>query len=69
MSESEKDLSENDLVESAAMSAKKVSTDAGSVEKHSISELIKAEKFLASKKSPKGFNALGFAKISPDGGR
>lgn len=55
------------ILETAA-GPKKVSGDAGSVEQHSISDLIAADKYLASKEVAKG-RGLGIklAKIEPDG--
>ena len=51
-----------------ASGPKKVSGDAGSVEQHSISDLIEADKYLASKEAAKG-KGLGIklSKIEPDG--
>ena len=51
-----------------ASGPKKVSSDAGSVEQHSLTDLIKAEKYLASKEAAKG-SGLGIklSKIEPDG--
>jgi hypothetical protein len=51
-----------------AKSPKRVEGDAGSVEQHSLQDLIAAERFLQSKKAAQS-KGLGirFTKISPDG--
>jgi hypothetical protein len=47
---------------------KKVSGDAGSVEQHSISDLIEADKYLSSKEAAKGRGiGIKLSKIEPDG--
>jgi len=55
------------IVESAK-SPKRVQGDAGSVEQHSLQDLIAAERFLQSKKATQG-KGLGIrlTRISPDG--
>ncbi len=68
---SEVDLPSPDLTEvllETASGPKKVSGDAGSVEQHAISDLIAADKYLASKEAAKG-RGLGIklARIEPDG--
>ena len=62
ISEPEKVILEN------ASGPMKVTSDAGSVEQHSLDELIQTEKYLASKETTKG-NGLGtkLSKIEPDG--
>ena len=60
------DLSEA-LLESAS-GPKKVSGDAGSVEQHSISDLIEADKYLASKEAAKGRGiGIKLSKLETDG--
>ena len=49
-----------------AKGPKKVQSDAGSVEQHSLQDIIAAEKFLQSKKAAKS-SPLRLIKISPDG--
>ena len=49
-----------------AKGPKKVQSDAGSVEQHSLQDLIAAEKFLQSKKAAKS-SPLRLIKLSPDG--
>ena len=58
----------NEVLLETASGPKKVSGDAGSVEQHSISDLIAADKYLASKEATKG-RGLGIklSKIEPDG--
>ena len=64
---SEKKGLEEVLLENAA-GPKKVSGDAGSVEQHSISDLIKADKYLASKGAAKSHGiGIKLTKIEPDG--
>lgn len=55
-------------IRESASGPKKVAGDAGSVEQHSISELIEADKYLASKEVAKS-RGLGIklTKIVPDG--
>lgn len=67
MSEEDKENISNVILETAS-GPKKVASDAGSVEQHSLSDLIKADKYLASKDAAKG-NGLGIklSKIEPDG--
>lgn len=67
MSEEEKEDISKVILETAT-GPKKVASDAGSVEQHSLTDLIKAEKYLASKEAAKG-NGLGIklSKIEPDG--
>lgn len=58
---------EKTILETAS-GPKKVSGDAGSVEQHSISDLIKADKYLASKEAAKGHGlGIKLSKIEPDG--
>lgn len=55
------------LLETAS-GPKKVSGDAGSVEQHSISDLIEADKYLSSKEAAKGRGiGIKLSKIEPDG--
>ena len=58
---------EQNIIDNAS-GPKKVTGDAGSVEQHSISDLIKADKYLASKEAAKG-RGLGIklSKLEPDG--
>lgn len=58
-------MSETNIVEEAAKRAKRVQTDAGTVENHSIDELIKAEQHLASK-NRKGVG-IKFNRLVPAG--
>ncbi len=64
MSDSELDK----MIEENAGGPKKASGDAGSVEQHSLSEQIEADKYLAAKKAArqKGLG-IKLAKISPGG--
>ena len=57
-----------DAIEENATGPKRASGDAGSVEQHSIRDLIEANKHLAAKKAAaaKGLG-IKLAKISPDG--
>lgn len=57
-----------DKIASNALKPKKVSGDSGSVEQHSISDQIAAEKFSQSKKAAQG-KGLGirFTKLIPGG--
>lgn len=57
-----------DAIRESAAGPKKVAGDAGAVEQHSISELIEADKYLASKEAAKS-RGLGIklTKIVPDG--
>ncbi|MDD3586667.1 MAG: hypothetical protein PHQ75_05750 [Thermoguttaceae bacterium] len=69
MSERNTEISDlEQVILETASGPKKVSSDAGSVEQHSLSDLIKAEKYLASKEAAKG-NGIGIklSKIEPDG--
>lgn len=58
----------NETILENARSPKRVQGDAGSVEQHSLQDLIAAERFLQSKKAmqSKGLG-IRFLKISPDG--
>ncbi len=57
-----------DVILENAKGPKKVAGDSGSVEQHSIKDLIDADKHLNAKKAGrKGFGALHFAQIVPDG--
>jgi hypothetical protein len=58
----------NETILENAKSPKRVQGDAGSVEQHSLQDLIAAERFLQSKKAvqSKGLG-IRFIKISPDG--
>ncbi len=68
---SEVDLPGPDLSEALLESVsgpKKVSDDAGSVEQHSISDLIEADKYQASKETAKGHGiGIKLSKLEPDG--
>jgi hypothetical protein len=58
----------DNAIAEAAKSPKRVQGDAGSVEQHSLQDLIAAERFLQSKKATQN-QGLGIrlTKISPDG--
>lgn len=57
-----------DLIIDSAKGPKRVAGDSGSVEQHSIKDLIDADKHLNAKKAGrKGFGGLHFAQIVPDG--
>ena len=58
----------NDAILVNAMGPKKVTSDAGSVEQHSLADQIAAERFLESKKaSRKPGLGIRLIKLSPDG--
>lgn len=53
---------------SAAQGPLKVAGDAGSVEQHTLDELIKADQYLAAKDAAsKGRRGLRFTRLIPDG--
>jgi hypothetical protein len=57
-----------DAILDNALGPKKVSGDAGSVEQHSLSDQIAAERFLASKKASRQPGlGIRLTKLSPDG--
>ena len=58
----------NETILETASGPKKVSGDVGSVEQYSISDLIAADKYLASKEAAKGHGlGIKLSKIEPDG--
>ena len=58
----------NDALLENARGPKRVQGDAGSVEQHSLQDLIAAERFLQSKKAAASHGlGIRFIKISPDG--
>lgn len=60
------DLSQS--IADAAKSPKRVQGDAGSMEQHSLSEQIEADRYLASKKAAKAKNSgLRISKLHPPG--
>ncbi len=64
-------MTDNELTESIADNAaapRKVSGDAGSVEQHSLTDQIKADKYLRSKQATTGAGlGIKLHKITPDG--
>ena len=56
-----------DAILENALGPKKVSGDAGSVEQHSLSDQIAAERFLASKKATRQGLGIRLVKLQPDG--
>jgi len=56
-----------DAILENALGPKKVSGDAGSVEQHSLSDQIAAERFLASKKATRQGLGIRLIKLQPDG--
>jgi len=56
-----------DIILENARGPKKVSGDAGSVEQHSLSDQIAAERFLASKKATRQGLGIRLVKLQPDG--
>ena len=67
----EKSISSSELeqvLRENAAGPKKVSGDAGSVERHSIADLIEADKYLASKEAAKSHGlGIKLSRIEPDG--
>jgi hypothetical protein len=57
----------DNAIAEAAQSPKRVQGDAGSVEQHSLQDLIAADKFLQSKKATQNGLGIRLHKISPDG--
>ena len=56
----------SDAIESAAKGPKRVRTDAGEVEQHSLREQIEADKYLSSKAAASTTNrGLRFNKLTP----
>lgn len=56
-----------DAILENAKSPKRVQGDAGSVEQHSLQDLIAADKFLQSKKAAQNGLGVRLHKLSPDG--
>jgi hypothetical protein len=57
----------DNAIAEAAQSPKRVQGDAGSVEQHSLQDLIAADKFLQSKKATQNGLGVRLHKLSPDG--
>ena len=62
---SKKDL--KDAIRENALGPKRVQSDAGSVEQHSLRDQIAAERFLASKEATRKPFGIKLTKLSPDG--
>jgi hypothetical protein len=67
-SESDNLISIDEVILDSAKNPKRVQGDAGSVEQHSLQDLIAVERFLASKKAANNTGiGIRLIKISPDG--
>ncbi|MDR1478831.1 MAG: hypothetical protein LBJ00_07810 [Planctomycetaceae bacterium] len=57
----------DDAIFESAKTPKRVQSDAGSVEQHSLQDLIAVERFLLSKRATQKGIRIHLTKISPDG--
>lgn len=63
-----KQIDLSDAIVELASGPKKATGDSGSIEQHSIKDLIDADRYFASKKAAEaGFGRIKLSKIVPDG--